>query len=266
VAARQHLAVHIEHDRAGPPCGGGRELTMSTVPVGHTTKAFDADLQELKRMVAEMGGRVEYQLHDANDALTQHNHDRAERVLTADAILDNLQQQVEEKAIATIAMRQPMAGDLREIIATLRIANDLERIGDLAKNIAKRVMIIDSADMPRQARRGFSHIMSLALGLLTEALDSFANGDSVQARSIRNRDEEIDLMYTSLFRELLTYMMEDSQTVTSGVHLVFCAKNIERVGDHVTNIAESVYYMVEGQLFEEIRPKADTTSLIRTVA
>ncbi len=217
-------------------------------------------------MVAEMGGRVEYQLHDANEALIQHNCDKAERVVQADAMLDDLQQQVEQKAIATIAMRQPMAVDLREIVATLRIANDLERIGDLAKNIAKRVLVIEAQDMPRQARLGFAHVMSLALGLLTEALDSFASGDTEKARSVWNRDEEIDLMYTSLFRELLTYMMEDSHTVTSGVHLVFCAKNIERVGDHVTNIAESVYYMVEGRLFADVRPKADTTTMIRTVA
>jgi phosphate transport system protein len=239
---------------------------MSIVSVEHTAKAFDTDLQELTRMVAEMGGRVEYQLHDANDALIRHNCEKAERVVAADAILDSLQHQVEQKAITTIATRQPMAVDLRELIAILRIVNDLERIGDLAKNIAKRVLAIDSEAMPRQARMGFTHIMSLALGLLTEALNSFVNGDSEHAKSIWSRDEEIDLMYTSLFRELLTYMMEDSHTVTSGVHLVFCAKNIERVGDHVTNIAESVYYMVEGHSFADVRPKADTTSMIRTVA
>jgi phosphate transport system protein len=236
---------------------------MSLAITDHTTKAFDVDLQDLKRMVAEMGGRVERQLCDAIDALVRHDCDKGQRVVLTDTGLDALQQDIEQKAIATIATRQPMAVDLREVMAVLRIANDLERIGDLAKNIAKRVPILDDGDLPRQARRGLSHIMGLAVGLLTEALDSFASGDSVKATSVRNRDEEIDLMYTSLFRELLTYMMEDSGTVTPGVHLVFCAKNIERVGDHVTNIAESVYYMVEGHSFADERRKADSTSLIQ---
>jgi phosphate transport system protein len=182
----------------------------------------------------------------------------------ADLALDALQQEIESKAIATIATRQPMAVDLREVVAVLRIANDLERIGDLAKNIARRVSALSSDDLPRRARRGMTHIMGLAIGLLTEALDAFVAGDSAKAAAVRGRDEEIDLMYTSLFRELLTYMMEDSGTVTSGVHLLFCAKNIERVGDHVTNIAESVFYMVEGRSFADERKKADTTSMLRT--
>jgi phosphate transport system protein len=231
----------------------------------HTTKAFDVDLQELKRMIAEMGGRVEWQLHGAINALIQHDCDKGQSVVLADATLDALQQDIEQKAIATIATRQPMAVDLREVIGMLRIANDLERIGDLAKNIAKRVPALKSGDLPRQARHGLTHIMGLAIGLLAEALDSIASGDSEKAASVWSRDEEIDLMYTSLFRELLTYMMEDSGTVTSGIHLLFCAKNIERVGDHVTNIAESVYYMVEGHTFTDERRKADTTSMIRTI-
>jgi phosphate transport system protein len=239
---------------------------MSLATSEHTTKAFDVDLQELKRMVAEMGGRVEQQLHAAIDALVQHDCDKGRRVVSADLLLDGLQQDIEQKAITTIATRQPMAVDLREVVGILRIASDLERIGDLAKNIAKRVSALTNEDMPRQARRGLNHIMSLAIGLLTEALDSFASGDSEKAASVWNRDEEVDLMYTSLFRELLTYMMEDSGTVTPGVHLVFCAKNIERVGDHATNIAESVYYMVEGHTFADERRKADTTSMMRAAA
>jgi phosphate transport system protein len=239
---------------------------MSLFSSEHTMRAFDFDLQELKRMIAEMGGRVERQLHGAIDALIQHDCDKGARVVLADTVLDALQQDIEQKAIATIATRQPMAVDLREVIGVLRIANDLERIGDLAKNIAKRVSSLSNDDLPRQARRGLSHIMGLAIGLLTDALDSFAGGDSDKAASVRSRDEEIDLMYTSLFRELLTYMMEDSGTVTSGVHLMFCAKNIERVGDHVTNIAESVYYMVEGRMLTDERRKADTTSMMRALA
>jgi len=232
----------------------------------HTTKAFDVDLQDLKRMVAEMGGQVERQLHSAIDALVHHDCAKGQKVVLADNALDVLQQEIEAKAIATIATRQPMAVDLREVVGVLRIANDLERIGDLAKNIARRVAGLNNGDLPRRASQGLTHMMGLAIGLLVRALDSFACADSTKAAAVRSRDEEIDLMYTSLFRELLTYMMEDSGTVTAGVHLLFCAKNIERVGDHATNIAESVYYMVEGHNFADERKKADTTSTLRATA
>lgn len=236
---------------------------MPLATTEHTIKAFDVDLQDLKRMVAEMGGRVERQLHSAIDALIQHDCDKGRKVVLADGALDALQQEIETKAIATIATRQPMAVDLREVVGVLRIANDLERIGDLAKSIAKRVAALNSDDLPRRASRGLTRMMGLAIGLLTEALDSFASSDGVKAALVRNRDEQIDLMHTSLFRELLTYMMEDPGTVTAGVHLLFCAKSIERVGDHVTNIAETVFYMVEGQAFTEERKKADMTSTFR---
>jgi phosphate transport system protein len=236
---------------------------MSLVAAEHTTKAFDVDLQELKCMVAELGGRVERQLHSAIDALIGHDCDKGRLVVASDEALDALQREIERRCIETIATRQPMAIDLREVVSALRITNDLERIGDLAKNIAKRVPALGMDDMPRRASRGLSHLMGLAMHLLADALDSFANGDSDKAISVWNRDQEIDLMYTSLFRELLTYMMEDSGTVAAGVHLVFCAKNIERVGDHVTNIAESVYYMVEGRPFVDERRKADGTSTAR---
>jgi len=238
---------------------------MSMAMSDHTTRAFDGDLQELTRLVAEMGGRVEQQLHDAIDALVKYDCEKGQQVVLADNSLDDLQHEIERKAVATIATRQPMAVDLREVIAVLRIVNDLERIGDLAKNIGKRVTALKGDDIPRQARRGLNHMMSLAMARLTEALDSFASGDSEKATAVWNRDEEIDHMYTSLFREFLTYMMEDPGTITAGVHLVFCAKNIERVGDHVTNIAESVYYMVEGHGFAAERPKADITSTLRSI-
>jgi phosphate transport system protein len=244
----------------------GEELIMSLATSDHTTKAFDVDLQELKRLIAEMGGRVERQLHSAISALIRRDCEMGQRVVLTDAMLDALQQEIEEKAITTIATRQPMAVDLREVVAVLRIANDLERIGDLAKNIAKRVAVLDQEEIPRQARRGLAHMMDIAIGLLTDVLDAFVSADSAKAAAIRSRDEEIDMMYTSLFRELLTYMMEDSGIVAAGVHLLFCAKNIERAGDHVTNIAESVYYMVEGHTFAEERRKADTTSVYRAEA
>ena len=233
---------------------------MSIAISEHTTKAFDADLQNLVRMIAEMGGYAEKQLTELIEALTRRDRDRAQRVVETDAALDALQRAVEERAIAIIATRQPMAVDLRDIVSVLRIANELERIGDLAKNIGKRVITLNGEDMPRKAIRGVKHMFTLALGQLRDVLDAFARKDSALAFAVWNRDEEIDAMYTSLFRELLTYMMEDSETVTFGIHLLFCAKNIERMGDHATNIAEAVYYMVEGHAFLEERPKADTTS------
>jgi phosphate transport system protein len=229
----------------------------------HTLKAFDADLQVLARMVAEMGGHVEQQIVKSVEALVKRDSENGENVVKADATLDAMQRDIEQKAVATIATRQPMAVDLREIIAVLRIANDLERIGDLAKNIAKRAVALDREDMPRRALRGVIHLTNLAVSLLRDAIDSFAEKDSRKAIDVWKRDEEIDSLYTSLFRELLTYMMEDPGTMSFGVHLLFCTKNIERVGDHATNIAESVYYMVEGLTFVDERPKADTTSMMR---
>jgi phosphate transport system protein len=235
-------------------------MMMAIAVTEHTTKAFDADLLDLTRMISEMGGYAERQLIEAIDALSKCDGAHGERVALADAKLDAQQRDVEQKAIETIATRQPMAIDLREIVGILRIANELERIGDLAKNIGKRVDALNGENMPRKALRGVNHMTDLALNLLRDALDSFTEKDGKKAIEVRDRDEEIDSMYTSLFRELLTYMMEDPGTVAFGIHLLFCAKNIERMGDHATNIAEAVYYMVEGHSFAKERPKADTTS------
>jgi phosphate transport system protein len=239
---------------------------MSLLRGEHTTKAFDIDLRELKRMVAEMGGCAERQLYGAVDALVRHDCEKGRKILLADSVLDSLQQEIEKKAIATIATRQPMAVDLREVVGVLRIAHNIERIGDLAKNIAKRGLLVNSDNLSRQASRGLTHIMDMAIGLLVEALDSFAGADSAKAAAVRSRDEEIDRMYSSLFCELLAQMAEDSGTVPASVQLLFCAKNIERIGDHVTDIAESVYYMVEGRAFADERKKADTTSMFRDAA
>jgi phosphate transport system protein len=235
-------------------------MTMSIGVTEHTTKAFDVDLQELTRMIAEMGGFAEKLVVDSVDALSRRDRAHGQRVVDADALLDAQQREIEQKAIATIATRQPMAVDLREIVGVLRIANDLERIGDLAKNIGKRVLALNGEITPRRALRGVLHMTNLAVSLLRDVLDSYAERDSRKAMDVWKRDEEIDSMYTSLFRELLTYMMEDPGTVAFGIHLLFCAKNIERMGDHATNIAESVYYIVEGHVFADERPKADSTS------
>jgi phosphate transport system protein len=180
--------------------------------------------------------------------------------VAADPTIDSLQREIEEKAILTIARRQPMAVDLREIVAALRVANDLERIGDLAKNIGKRVNALGGDFAPTKLIRGVEHMASLVLGQLKQVLDAYASRDLASALVVWRSDEQIDAMCTSLFRELLTYMMEDPRNITFCIHLMFCAKNIERMGDHATNIAETVYYMVEGRPITDQRPKGDTTA------
>jgi len=232
----------------------------------HTAKAFDVDLQELTRMVAEMGGLAERQIADAVDALARRDADRAQRTVAGDPSIDALQAEIEEKAVLTIARRQPMAVDLREIVGALRVSNDLERIGDLAKNLGKRVLALDGEFHPPKLIRGVEHMGALVLAQLKEVLDAYAGHDLKKAMVVWNGDEEIDAMCTSLFRELLTYMMEDPRNITFCIHLMFCAKNIERMGDHATNIAETVYYMIEGRPIAEQRPKGDTTTLAAALA
>jgi phosphate transport system protein len=226
----------------------------------HTAKAFDVDLQDLARMVAEMGGLAEKQIADAVAALARHDTVLAQRAMAADASVDALQREIEDKAVLTIARRQPMAVDLREIVGALRLSNDLERIGDLAKNIAKRVVALNGEFPPHQVIRGVEHMTDLVLGQLKLVLDSYVRRDVATALEVWRRDEQIDGVYNSLFRELLTYMMEDPRNITFCAHLLFCAKNIERMGDHATNIAESVHYIVEGRALVDERPKGDTTS------
>lgn len=227
----------------------------------HTMKAFDADLQDLARMVAEMGGFAEQQISDAIDALDRRDALLAQQVIASDVQIDTLQREVEEKVILTIARRQPMAVDLREIVGALRISNDLERIGDLAKNIAKRVLVLDSEFRSQKVMRGVEHMAELVLAQIKDVLDAYARRDAQKAVAVWRSDEGVDAVNNSLFRELLTYMMEDPRNISICIHLLFCAKNIERMGDHATNIAETVYYMVEGRTLGDERPKGDKTSM-----
>jgi phosphate transport system protein len=227
----------------------------------HTAKAFDADLQDLARMVAEMGGLAEKQVADAVDALAKRDTTLATRVTTSDANIDALQREIEAKSVLTIARRQPMAVDLRDIVGSLRIANDLERIGDLAKNIAKRVIALNAEFPPPKLIRGVEHMTDLVLEQLKAVLDAYARRDDNKAMAVWRGDEEIDAVCTSVFRELLTYMMEDPRNITFCIHLMFCAKNIERMGDHATNIAETVHYIIDGNPITERRPKGDTTTI-----
>ena len=225
----------------------------------HTAKAFDNDLQDLARMVAEMGGLAEKQVADSVDALAKRDTALAQRITAADVNIDALQREIEEKSVLTIARRQPMAVDLREVVGALRLANDLERIGDLAKNIAKRVIALNAEFPPPKLIRGVEHMTDLVLEQMKTVLDAYARRDISKAMEVWRGDEEIDAVCTSVFRELLTYMMEDPRNITFCMHLMFCAKDIERMGDHATNIAETVYYMVEGHALADQRPKGDTT-------
>ncbi|ARP98656.1 phosphate signaling complex protein PhoU [Pseudorhodoplanes sinuspersici] len=226
----------------------------------HITKAFDADLQELNRMVAEMGGLAEKEIAESVHALTRRDTTTALKVIASDEQVDTLQREIEEKAVLTIARRQPMAVDLREVVGAMRVANEIERIGDLAKNISKRVLDLNGEYPSLKLIRGVEHMGTLVLTQLKRVLDAYAARNIDDAMEVWKRDEEIDAMCVSLFRELLTYMMEDPRNITFCIHLLFSAKNIERMGDHATNIAETVHYMMKGEPLTLERPKADTTS------
>ena len=232
----------------------------------HIYSAFDDELKFLARRLTEMGGLAEQMVSEAVQALVTSDTALAQKVISDDAVLDATEREVGDKAIIIIARRQPVAADLREIIGSIRIASDLERVGDLGKNTAKRVIAVQAQGVPRSLARGLEHLSELALMQLKEVLDVYTTRSAEKAKSIRERDEEIDAMYTSIFRELLTYMMEDPRNITPCTHLLFCAKNIERIGDHATNIAETIYYMATGAQPEGERPKDDTANTVVATA
>ena len=210
----------------------------------HISKTFDQELDKLRRLVAEMGGLSERMLADATVALMREDAKRAQSVIATDPRLDELQRRIEENVMLMLTRRQPVANDLREVMASIRIANDLERIGDLAKNIAKRSLKMQGHMLSGKAMGGIEALSRLAQGQLKDVLDAYSQSNAVMAVDVWTRDGQIDALETALFRELLTYMMEDPRNITFCTHLLFCAKNIERLGDHTTNIAETVHYLV----------------------
>ncbi|NBJ12888.1 phosphate signaling complex protein PhoU [Microvirga arsenatis] len=223
----------------------------------HIVSSYDNDLQGLRQRISEMGGIAEKMLVDSIAALVRHDKGLAQNVVASDKRLDILQREVEESAILTIARRQPLAVDLRETISAIRISGDVERIGDMAKNIGKRALAIGDDFQPQKIVVGLQHMGDLVLGQLKDVLDAYAQKDTAKALDVWRRDGAIDALYTSLFRELLTYMMEDPRNISFCTHLLFCAKNIERIGDHTTNIAETVHYLVTGETLAIDRPKND---------
>jgi len=231
----------------------------------HIYSAFDDELKFLMRRISEMGGLAEQMVAESVRSLINSDASLAQKVISDDVLMDAMEREIGDKAVITIARRQPVAADLREIIGALRIAADLERVGDLGKSNSKRVVAVQATGVPRKLARGLEHLSDLALAQLKEVLDVYTTRSIEKAKSIRDRDEEIDAIYTSLFRELLTYMMEDPRNITSCTHLLFCAKNIERIGDHATNIAETIYYMATGAQPEGERPKEDLTSSVGAI-
>jgi phosphate transport system protein len=228
----------------------------------HTAKAFDADLKEISGKIAAMAQLIGQQIVSASEILESGDTGLAKQVIAADNQVDAMQREIEEKAVITIARRQPVAVDLREVVGALRISNDLERIGDLAENVAKRALL--SAQEFRAisgVTLQLQHMFELVLEQLKNVIQAYAADDTDAAEEVWRADQEVDALNNSLFRELLTYMLENPRNITFCTHMLFCAKNIERMGDHATNIAETVYYIVKGTSLPGERPKADVTSL-----
>jgi phosphate transport system protein len=226
----------------------------------HIVRSYEEELSTLNNNIAKMGGLAEQVVGQSIDALQARDPELAAATIQQDESIDALDKEIEEQAIVMIARRQPMAYDLRQIMAALRISTDLERIGDLGKNIAKRALAVIREQQPKQLMLGLKHMGELALGQLKDVLDAYIERDADRALQVWYKDEDIDAMYNSLFRELLTYMMEDPRNIGLCTHLLFGAKNIERIGDHATNIAETVYFLVHGRSITDQRPKGDNTS------
>jgi phosphate transport system protein len=221
----------------------------------HTVKAYGDELNQLTAEVARMGGLAEAQVADAVDSVARRDVALARAVIDRDARLDAMHRDIERKAIRLIALRQPVASDLRRTLASMKLAVDLERTGDLAKNIAKRGLILAEGEPMQPLTRSIERMGKLVSMRLRDVLDAYAAAEVDRAVAVWNTDDEVDEHYNALFRELLTYMMGDPRTITAGTHLLFMAKNLERIGDHATNIAETIYYEITGQEFTGERPR-----------
>ena len=225
----------------------------------HIVKSFDNELKRLYGEITRMGDIAVAQLDAAIDVLMRRDSKAAERVVANDDAIDTLEHEVSNDVLRLLALRQPMARDLREVYAALRISADIERIGDYAANVAKRSMVLNQS-APVAAVHGLPALAKLANELVRDAVQAYRERDADRALLVRNRDVEVDAQYTSLFRELLTYMAEDPKQITACTHLLFMAKNIERIGDHATNIAENTWFLVHGEPLTESRAKGDLTS------
>jgi phosphate transport system protein len=224
----------------------------------HTLRAYDEELEALTAELSRMGGLAEVEVGDAIRAIARRDVALAQAVIGRDARLDEIEVDIEKRAIRLIALRQPVADDLRRTVAALKISMNLERCGDLAKNIAKRALVIAESEAITPLTRSIERMGELVSGRLKDVLDAFAARDLERAKSVWQRDNEVDEHYDSIFRELLTYMMADPRTIASCAHLLFVGKNLERIGDHATNIAEIIIYEITGEQLAEQRPKLDS--------
>ena len=228
----------------------------------HISSAYDRDLETITTMIVKMGGLVEDAIMKAAKSLAERDVELAEQVRQADTVIDALEEQINEEAARIIALRAPVSKDLRQILTVLRLAASLERIGDYAKNIAKRTSVLVEMRPVSGSDTALRRMAREVEGMLKDTLDSYVRGDAELAEDVRQRDHDVDQMYNALFRELLTFMMEDPRNITACMHLHFMAKNIERMGDLTTNMAEQVIYLVTGEMPEEARPKGDRTSYV----
>ncbi|MBM3483372.1 MAG: phosphate signaling complex protein PhoU [Alphaproteobacteria bacterium] len=225
----------------------------------HIVKSFDEELNRMTGEIAQMGGFVEEQIMASVNALVRRDSDKAQEVIAKDKRIDALEDEVEQMALRLLALRQPLAADLRLVTTAVKIAADLERMGDYAANVAKRALTLNKLD-PVRPVNSVPRIAELVQGMVKDVLDAFVERDVEKALAVWRRDEDVDAYYNSLFRELLTYMMEDPHHITPCIHMLFIAKNLERIGDHATNIAEQVNFLVRGKPVEEARPKGDLTA------
>ena len=224
----------------------------------HTVRSFEEDLRRLRDMILRMGGLAERQVAEAGEAVVERDSDLAAEVVRRDAQLDALEREVEALCVRLLALRQPMGADLRLIIATMKISHDLERIGDYARSVAKRAIVLSQQPIIG-SMNGFVRMTELVQENLQGAIDALVHEDAAKANEIWAADEPVDEIYNGIFREMLTFMMEDPRNITAATHLLFIAKNLERIGDHATNIAETVHFAINGEALEEQRPKADTS-------
>jgi phosphate transport system protein len=225
----------------------------------HVVTSYDQELKRLRSMITQMGGIVETQVALAAEAIMHRDAAAAARAVEEDPKVDALEREVETFVIRLLALRQPVAGDLRQIVAALKITGDIERIGDYAANVAKRSIVLAEFSLP-YSLAGLAHMAQLVQQQLKSVIDAFGDNDADKAMEVWRSDQVVDDIYNAIFRELITYMMEDPRNITPCTHLLFIAKNLERIGDHATNVAETVYYAVKGESLPESRPKGDTSA------
>ena len=231
---------------------------MSGAPE-HVVKSYDQELKRLRNMMTQMGGIVETQVALAADAIMLRDAASATRAVEEDPKVDALEREVETFVIRLLALRQPVAGDLRQIVAALKITGDLERIGDYAANVAKRSIVLSQFSLP-YSLAGLANMARMVQGQLKSIIDALGDNDAEKAVEVWRSDQVINDIYNAIFRELITYMMEDPRNITPCTHLLFIAKNLERIGDHATNVAENLYYAVKGETLPDSRPKGDASA------